>query len=83
MNLRDEIKKLTEKERKIVAILSGWTILHLILNFISDGSKTYFWPFDKDPGIKTNYDFSEFAVYGLIPWVILIIYRFLMNSKNN
>jgi hypothetical protein len=83
MNLRDEIKKLTEKERKIVAILSGWTILHLILYFISDGSKTYFWPFDKDPGIKTDYDFSEFAVYGLIPWVILIIYRFLMNPKNN
>lgn len=83
MKLQDEIKKLNDKERKIVAILAGWTILHLILLVISDGSTEYFWPFDKDPGIKTDYDFSEFAVYGLVPWVIFIIYRFLNSSKNN
>ena len=83
MKLQDEIKKLNDKERKIVAILSGWTILQLILLVISDGSTQYFWPFDKDPGIKTDYDFSEFAVYGIVPWVIFIIYRFLKSSKNN
>jgi len=83
MKLQDEIKKLSEKERKIVAFLSGWTILHLILLVISNGSTEYFWPFDKDPGIKTDYDFSEFSVYGLIPWLIFIIYRFLNNPKNN
>jgi hypothetical protein len=83
MNLQDEIKKLTEKERKRVAILSGWTILHLILYLISNGSKKNFWPLEETLDIKADYDFSEFVVYGLIPWVILIVYRFLMNSKNN
>jgi len=77
MDIKKLINNLTEKERIIVAILFGWTILHLILLSISDGSTKYFWPFDEEPGIKTDYDFSEFAIYGLIPWSIFIIYKFL------
>lgn len=83
MNLQDEIKKLNEKEKKIVAVLSGWSILHLILLLISDGSTRDFWPFDEGPVMKYQYDFSEFTVYGLIPWVVFIIYRILNNPKNN
>jgi hypothetical protein len=83
MNLQKEIKKLNEKEKMIVAILVGWTILHLILFIISDGSTSYFWPFDEEPNIKFDYDFSEFAVYGLVPWIIFVIYRFLNNTKNS
>jgi len=82
MNIQDEIKKLSDKERMIVAILAGWTILHLILLLISDGSTQYFWPFDKDPGIKTDYDFSEFCIYGLVPWVVFLIFWFLKKSNN-
>jgi len=81
--LQDEIKKLNDNERKIVAILSGWMILHLILLIISDGSTKYFWPFDKNPGINTDYDFSEFSIYGLVPWVIFVLYKFLNNSSKN
>ena len=80
MNLKDEIKKLTNRERIFVAILSGWTILHLILLFTSHGSTNFFWPFDTEPRIDTDYDFSEFAIYGLIPWIVFIIYKFLNNS---
>ena len=83
MKIQDEIKKLSDKERLIVAILAGWTILHFILLLISDGSTEYFWPFDKDPGIKTDYDFSEFAIYGLVPWAVFIIFWFLKKTDSD
>ena len=82
MNIKDEIKKLNDKERMVVAILSGWTILHLILLLISHGSTDYFWPFDIKPEIQTDYDFSEFAIYGLVPWVVFLIFMFLKKNSN-
>lgn len=77
MDSKKEIKNLTQKERTIVAILTGWTLLHLVLVFISDGRTRYFWPFDTEPQLRADYDFSEFMVYGIIPWVIFIVYKFL------
>ncbi len=81
MKIQKIIDNLTSKEKKIVSILFGWTILHLILLLISDGSKDYFWPFDTEPSIKSDYDFSEFLVYGLVPWVMFFINKFL-NKKS-
>jgi hypothetical protein len=83
MNIKDEIKKLSDKERLSVAILSGWTILHLILLLISEGSTKYFWPFDEEPRLKSDYDFSEFAVYGLVPWAVFLIFWFLKNTNTD
>ena len=79
MNIKDEIKKLSDNERLTVAILSGWTILHLILLLISEGNTKYFWPFDEEPILKSDYDFSEFAVYGLVPWAVFLIFLVLKN----
>lgn len=80
MDIQDKIKKLTDKEKMILAILSGWTILHFILLLISHGNTDYFWPFDKDPELQTDYDFSEFAIYGLVPWGIFLIFLYLKKS---
>lgn len=81
MDSRTEIQKLTQKEKMIAAVLIGWTLIHLVLLFISDGSTSYFWPLDEKPEVKVDYDFSEFFVYGVIPWVIFIAYRF-MNKQD-
>ena len=75
-------KKLNDQERLVVALLAGWTILHVILLSISHGSTSYFWPFDQDPSLRSDYDFSEFAVYALIPWLIFLIYQWLKSSDN-
>lgn len=83
MNIRSEIKKLNDKQKMIVAILVGWTMLHLILLLISHGSNDYFWPFDKDPKIKTDYDISEFSIYGLLPWVVFFVFRFLKHTGDD
>jgi hypothetical protein len=82
MDIKRETNNLTSKERIIVAVLTGWTLLHFILLQISDGSKTYFWPFDKDPSLKSDYDFSEFTAYGLIPWVVFLVYKLLNKTTN-
>ena len=54
-------KKLNDQERLVVALLAGWTILHVILLSISHGSTSYFWPFDQDPSLRSDYDFSELS----------------------
>jgi len=71
---------LSPKERTLISILFGWSLLHLILFMISKGSRDYFWPFDDEPSLKSDYDFTEFAVYGIVPWVIFGVYRVL--NKN-
>jgi hypothetical protein len=81
MDIKKLINNLTEKELIIVAILFGWTIIHLILFMVSDGSTEYFWPFDRDPKIEYDYDFSEFAIYGLVPWIVFVVYKFLIKTK--
>ena len=41
----------------LVAILGGWTPFNS--SSISDGSTDYFWPFDNEPKIQVDYDFSN------------------------
>jgi hypothetical protein len=73
--------KLTNKDKIVIAILSGWSLIHLIFLSISDGRTSYFWPFDKDPSVTGDYDFSEFAVYAIIPWIVFGIYKLLNIEK--
>ncbi len=81
MDIKSENKKLTDRERTFVAILAAWTVLHVILLIISDGDSKYFWPFDEQPEIKSDYDISEFAVYGLVPWFGFFVHRYLKKNK--
>ena len=79
MGNEDEVAGFTEKEKIILSCLIGWSILHTILFLLSDhyeSSSSYFWPFDDEP-LRNSYDFSEFAVYCIIPWVVFGTYKLL------
>ena len=82
MNIKTETQKLTKNERIFISILVGWTSLHIVLVLISDGSKNCFWPFDTEPTLKADYDFSEFFIYAIVPWIIFIVYKFLNKTAN-
>jgi len=71
------MKNLTKKQKLTFSILIGWTITHLILLYLSDGRIKYLWPFDVDANLNADYDFTEFIIYGILPWVVFIIYKSL------
>jgi hypothetical protein len=81
MNLKDEINNLTNKEKMLVAVLVGLTIINLIFLITSKGNIKYFWFIDYRSSIYDDYDFTEFIIYGILPWLVFIVYKYLKKNK--
>ncbi len=81
------LKQENFKNKKALAILLGWFLIHFVLLISTLGdesinSKRVFWPFDNDPTLATDYDFIEFFIYGLIPLITFFIYIFISKENN-
>jgi hypothetical protein len=70
------------KEKLIIAIIAGWTTLHLMLLLIVGDNNCVrqnnhlFWPFD-DGILECLYDIKEFLTYVLPAIIIYIVYKLL------
>lgn len=78
--MRNYLNNLGKKEKLAVAVLVGWSFIHLIFLLISDGNKRVFWPFDDQPILDADYDITEFLVYVITPILVFATYLFLMKS---
>ena len=74
---------LNSRQKSVVSFLSGLFLLNLVFLVMSDRKETrstYFWPFDTGSRLKYDYDFLEFFSFAVIPWVIFLINRALLNN---
>lgn len=77
MRQNHEFYIMKNKERILVVILFGWSVVQGFLYFKSNGnySHNYFWPFAKEPDFYIQYDFDEFYIYAILPWMSLLFLK--------
>lgn len=78
------LKNIIERNNRnkiIVVFYCLWSFMHLTILFaslIQDKSKSGFWPFDGVHSLNiSSYDYSEFAVYLILPTAVLLTYWFI------
>lgn len=72
--------KLKFNNVKAPALLITWSFLHLFFLVISDGNSKVFWPLDATPRLIKQYDFTEFLVYSILPWIYYLLKK---NKETN
>lgn len=86
------------KTKLIIVALSFWTFVHAFLllkntsNFKYPGVGEVFYPMSHPHGIEIAppdyfnsyyYDYSEFLVYAVLPWMIFLLYRFVSKKAKD
>ena len=85
---------MNKKTRLIIVFLSFWAFIHAFLLLRNVSNFEYaiteeFYPFAGDIengdyyyfNVET-YDYAEFLVYAVLPWMIFFLYRFVKKAKD-